>query len=107
MSWREYSQTRAIPDAPVSFNYHRRITEHSPKVLHILIGEELGENLDGSALDTPSEVALVHDDSISHGGRDEGQAVGDLGGGGVVVEEDARQGVAEDREQQCHMSGDC
>lgn len=107
MSWREYSQTRAIPRIRVSLTFglsHRR--SHT-KVLHILIRDKLHHNCQRAALDTPGEVALVHDDSISHGGRDEGQAVGDLCRGGVVVEEDARQGVAEDGEQKCHMSRNC
>jgi hypothetical protein len=83
----------------LTFSHRRSLTE----VLHILIRDELHHNCQRAALDTPGEVALVHDDSIGHGGRDEGQTVGDLCRGGVVVEEDAGQGVAEDGEQKCHM----
>lgn len=77
------------------------------KVLHILIGDELHNNSQRAALDTPGEVALVHNDSIGHGSGNKGQTIGELCRRRVVVKEDTRQAVAEDGEQQCHMSIDC
>jgi hypothetical protein len=84
---------------------YRRVPETLTQVLHILIGDELGHDLRHTAGDTPGEVALVDDNSIGHGGRDEGQTVGDPGGGRVVVEEDEGQCVAEDGEEQGKVAG--
>lgn len=84
---------------------YRRVHEILTQVLHILIGDELCHDLRHTAGDTPSEVALVDDNSIGHGGRDEGQTVRDSGGGRVVVEEDEGQGVAEDGEEQGEVAG--
>lgn len=75
------------------------------QVLDILIRDELGHNLRHTAGDTPGKVALVDDNSIGHGSRDKGQAVGDSGRGRVVVEEDEGQGIAEDGEKQGEVAG--
>lgn len=84
---------------------YRQVHERLTQVLHILIGDELGHDLRHAAGDTPGKVALVDDNSIGHGGRDKGQTVRDSGGGGVVVEEDEGQGVAEDGEEQGEVAG--
>lgn len=107
MSWREYSQTRAIPRIWVSLQFGMSHYHSLTKVLHILIRDELHHNCQRAALNTPSKVALIHNDAISHSSRDEGQTVGDLCGGGVVVEEDTGESITEDREQQCHMARNC
>jgi hypothetical protein len=84
---------------------YRRVHKILTQVLHILIGDELGHDLRHTARDTPGKVALVDDNSIGHGGRDEGQTVRDSGGGRVVVEEDEGQGIAEDGEEQGEVAG--
>lgn len=86
------TQTATLP--------HHRVHKTLTQILHILIGDELGHDLRHAAGDTPGEVALVHDNSIGDGGRDECQAIRDSGSGRVVVEEDEGQGVAEDGEEQ-------
>ena len=49
-------------------------------------------------------MALVHDDSICHGGGDKGEAVGKDGPRGVVVEGDERKRIAEDGKEQSQVS---
>lgn len=74
----------------------RKLTQ----VLHILVGDELGHDCGDIALNTSGKVALVDDDSIGHGSGDKCQAIRNLCGGGVEVEEDESQGVTEDREEE-------
>lgn len=74
------------------------------QILHVLIRNELGNDLWHVALHTSSKVALVHDDSICHGGGDKGEAVGKDGPRGVVVEGDERKRIAEDGKEQSQVS---
>lgn len=81
-----------------------RPADQLTQILHVLIGNELGNDLWHISLHTPSKVALVHDNSICHGGGDKGEAIGKDGPRGVVVESDERKRVAEDRKEQCQVS---
>lgn len=78
----------------------RRVRELLTEVLHVLIRDELGHDLRHTAGDTPGEVALVDDDSIGDSGRDERQPIGESGGGRVVVENNERKCITEDRDEQ-------
>ena len=75
------------------------IAELLTQVLDIFVKGELGQDGGNIALDTAGKVALVHDNSVGYGGRNERQAIRESGPRGVVVEDDEGQGVAEDGEK--------
>ena len=79
-------------------------SEHT-QVLDILVkdqGRSTGLQL-GTGLGTGAQ-GLVDDDAICDGSGDEGQAVGELGGAGVVIHSDPREGVADNRQDKRQVS---
>lgn len=117
MSWREYSQTRAMPANYQMSNCAYSLSHANTdsrlmkgkgveltKVLDVLIGNELGHDLRNATLNTAGEVSLIHDDSIGDGGGDEGKAISEDGSAGGRVEGNEGECVAEDRDEEKQMS---
>ena len=75
------------------------------KVLNIFVASKLQHDAGDAALKTtPSNVSLVYHNPVGHRGRQKRQTIGELGGGGIVVEGRIGQGVSEDGKEQGHMS---
>ncbi len=76
------------------------------QILHVLVGEQAHDT--GASLLGPhaGPQGLVDDNAVRDGGRDEGCAIRHLGGAGVVVHADPREGVPNDADEEGKVPGE-